>query len=148
VPGARVSIASADRDVICDETGSFALDHLPPGALELYVQAAQWEPITVPVVVLPGRELQLDLVLRDQLPVGQIRGTVRGPHGEPVLGEVTVEELSVRETTGADGTFALDVQPGHYTVTVSAVGFERDRREVDVEHNGVTVLLIDLRAAQ
>ena len=148
VPGARVSIASAGRDVLCDASGSFALDKLPAGRLELYVQAAQWEPITVPVVVAPGRELQLDLVLRDQLPVGQIRGTVRGPHGEPVMAEIAVEELTVRETTGDDGTFALDVQPGHYTVTVSAIGFERDRREVDVEHNGVTVLLIDLRAAQ
>jgi hypothetical protein len=148
VPGARVSIASAGRDVTCDQNGSFALDRLPPGTLELYVQAAQWEPITVPVLVMPGRELQVDLVLREQLPVGQIRGTVRGPHGEPVMAEVLVEELSVRESTGDDGTFTLDVQPGHYTVTVSAVGFDRDRREVDVEHNGVTVLLIDLRAAQ
>ena len=51
------------------------------------------------------------------------------------------------DTTG-DGTFALDVQPGHYTVMVTAEGFDPERREVDVEHNGVTVLLIDLRGTR
>jgi hypothetical protein len=148
VKGARVSVNSAGRDASCDERGGFVFDTLPAGTLELYVQAPQWTPIVVPVVVLPGQELQLDVVLREQLSIGQIRGTVRGAGGEPVLAEVAVEELQVREATAEDGTFALDVQPGHYTVTVSAVGYERDQRQVDVEHNGVTVLLIDLRGAR
>ncbi|HMI89794.1 MAG TPA: carboxypeptidase regulatory-like domain-containing protein [Polyangiales bacterium] len=148
VQGARVSVNSAGRDASCDQHGGFEFDSLPAGTLELYVQAPQWEPIVVPVVVLPGQELQLDVVLREQLPLGQIRGTVRGAGGEPVLAEVAVEELQVREPTAVDGTFALDVLPGRYTVTVSAVGYERDQREVEVEHNGVTVLLIDLRGAR
>ena len=148
VPNASVSVNSAGREARCDEQGAFTFDTLPAGTLELYVQAPQWEPITVPVVVLPGQELQLDVVLHEPLPVGQIRGNVRGARGEPVLAEVAVEELQVREPTGTDGAFALDVQPGHYTVTVSAPGYEREQREVEVEHNGVTVLLIDLRGVR
>jgi hypothetical protein len=148
VDGARVSVNSAGREATCDTRGNFEFDSLPAGTLELYVQAPQWAPVVVPVIVLPGQELQLDVVLREQLPIGQIRGTVRGAGGEPVLAEITIEELQVRETSAEDGTFALDVQPGRYTVTVSATGYAREQREVDVEHNGVTVLLIDLRGAR
>jgi hypothetical protein len=148
VDGARVSVNSAGREATCDARGNFEFDSLPAGTLELYVQAPQWAPVVVPVIVLPGQELQLDVVLREQLPIGQIRGTVRGAGGEPVLAEITIEELQVRETSAEDGTFALDVQPGRYTVTVSATGYAREQREVDVEHNGVTVLLIDLRGAR
>ena len=148
VPGAGVSVNSAGRDALCDARGAFMFDSLPAGTLELYVSAPQWEPITVPVVVLPGQELQLDVVLHERLSAGQIRGTVRGARGEPVLAEIAVDELQLREPTADDGSFALDVLPGHYTVTVSAPGYERERREVEVEHNGVTVLLIDLRGGR
>jgi len=145
---AKLSVTGAGRDTTSGPDGSFELDRVPVGPAELYVQAAPWKALTVPVNVSAADPGSVEVRLLERLPVGQIRGTVRGTKGEAVLAKVEVVELSAHLDTTGDGTFALDVQPGHYTVVVTAEGFDPERREVDVEHNGVTVLLIDLRGTR
>lgn len=147
VPGARVVVGSLGRELSCDAEGRFALDELPLGPLELYAQAPQWQPVTLRVEVAPGvAEVRVALV--ERLPLAQIRGTVRGKYAAPVAAEVSVAPLGTTLHAGEDGTFVLDVAPGQYQVTITAPGYELQQRQVEVEHNGVTVLLVDLRSAE
>ena len=46
----------------------------------------------------------------------------------------------------ADGNFELDVAPGEYTVEISAPGYRPQQRPALVEHNGVTVIVVELGA--
>jgi uncharacterized membrane protein len=65
-----------------------------------------------------------------------------------VAAHIRVAPLNVTLRAAEDGTFVLDVAPGQYEVTITAAGYEMQQRQVDVEHNGVTVLLVDLRSAE
>ena len=53
-----------------------------------------------------------------------------------------------RTLTTKDGRFEADVAPGSYEVTITAPGYETQRRRVEVEQNGVTLLNADLRSAR
>lgn len=147
VAGANMLIASLGIDVTSDAEGRFALDDLPAGMLELYVQAPQWQPVALRLEVAPG-PAELRIVLTERLPLGQIRGTVRGTGAVPIAAQISVTPLNVTLRAADDGTFVLDVAPGPYQVTITAPGYEMQQRQVDVEHNGVTVLLVDLRSAE
>ena len=46
------------------------------------------------------------------------------------------------------GRFEVDVAPGSYEVRVSASGYEPQRRRIQVERNGVTLLNIDLQGGR
>jgi len=147
VPDARVVVASLGRELTSDAEGRFSLDELPLGPLDIYTQAPQWQPVTLRVEVAPGAA-DVRIALVERLPLGQIRGTVRGKFAAPVAAQITVAPLGTVLRAGEDGTFVVDVAPGEYEVTITAPGYETQRREVEVEHNGVTVLLVDLRSAQ
>jgi hypothetical protein len=102
-----------------------------------------------------------------QTPKGQIRGLVRSLKGTAVAAEVTIEpEAPAPGAAAADagpappegsakgnvtpradgGRFKVDVAPGRYRVTISAPGFQSQKRTIDVEENGVTLLNVDLRS--
>ena len=59
------------------------------------------------------------------------------PHAKVVLRHVAYGTVSPY----------MRVAPGEYTVLLSAPGYERQRRPVRVEQNGVTILNVDLRRA-
>lgn len=80
-----------------------------------------------------------------ELPAGQIRGRVRSLRGAPIKAQIEVMPLRQSAETDARGAFAIDVPPGHYTVVVRAERFETQERPADVEQNGVTILVLDLR---
>ena len=63
---------------------------------------------------------EVAITLLERLPVGQIRGTVRGAGAAPVRAEVHVEPLGAVLNVAEDGTFVLDVVPGRYQVTIVA----------------------------
>jgi hypothetical protein len=89
-------------------------------------------------------------------PRGQIRGLVRSLKGTPVAAEIRIEsEAPASAEAGPpepqalraeEGRFEIDVAPGRYRVTIAAPGYKTQKREVDIDENGVTVLNVDLRA--
>lgn len=147
VPGARVVVASLGRELDCDADSRFVLDDLPLGPLELYAQAPDWQPVSVTVQVA-AEPADLQITLFERLPIGQIRGTIRGKAAAPLAAEIRIAPLGTTLRAGDDGSFVLDVAPGEYQVTISAAGYEQQQRQVVVEHNGVTVMLIDLRSVE
>jgi len=82
------------------------------------------------------------------LPPGQIRGRVRNLRGASIRAQVELVPLGQTLTTDAEGAFVLDVPPGRYSVVVRAEGYEEQKRPAEVEQNGVTILVIDLRRAK
>jgi uncharacterized membrane protein len=70
---------------------------------------------------------------------------VRSYDGNPVEATVRIEPEGTEFTTGEDGTFEFELQPGTYTVSIRADGFYEQRRRVVLEEDGVTVLNADLR---
>jgi hypothetical protein len=59
--------------------------------------------------------------------------------------QIEVLPLGQKVEADAKGAFVLDVPPGSYTVVVRAEGHETQERPAEVEQNGVTILVIDLR---
>lgn len=82
------------------------------------------------------------------LPPGQIRGRVRSLRGAPIRARVEVVPLGQTLSTDDKGAFVIDVPPGRYSVVVRAEGYEEQERPAEVEQNGVTILVIDLRRAK
>jgi len=82
------------------------------------------------------------------LPPGQIRGRVRSLRGGALRAKVEVQPLGQTFDTDAKGAFVIDVPPGRYTVHVHAEGHETQERPAEVEQDGVTILVIDLRRAK
>jgi hypothetical protein len=82
------------------------------------------------------------------LPPGQIRGRVRSLKGPALRAEIAISPLDLRTQSEADGSFAIDVAPGDYEVTVRAKGHVTQTRTATVEQNGVTILVIDLERAR
>ncbi|HKU41143.1 MAG TPA: carboxypeptidase-like regulatory domain-containing protein [Polyangiales bacterium] len=138
----------SSTELTTDAAGQFTFGELEPGSYHLTVSAPGFVPETRNIVLSPGETPVLDLALVRELPNGQIRGTVRRFNGRPIVATVTIPELDIVRKTRADGTFEVDVQPGDYSVAVSADGFRPQTRKAHVEMRGVTILIVELEPAR
>jgi hypothetical protein len=127
-----------------DDKGEFALPGLPAGEAELTVAAAGWGRYMQNVRLSAGGAAPIVVELRRPLPEGQIRGQVRGFAGERPAASIIIEPPGLHLRADERGQFRVDVAPGDYRVTVEAPGYYPQTRPVHVEHNGVTVLVVDL----
>jgi hypothetical protein len=147
----RVTV-KADADaaatpVDVDGDGRFTFTGKPGQTLTVRAEAADHEPATESVTLAEGSAAPMTLTLRRKLPSGQIRGLIRSFKGAGLNAEVKIEPGD-RTLTTRDGRFEADVAPGSYEVTITAPGYETQRRRVEVEQNGVTLLNADLRSAR
>jgi hypothetical protein len=148
-PLAQISVEAEGRaPVLTDAQGGFALTGLPPGALQLRARGPGFREAAATATIVAGRDTALDLAIERELPEGQIRGSVRGPDGKALPARVRVEPLGTVMQADAGGNFELDVAPGEYTIVVSAPGHRTQERAARVEHNGVTVILVELSRAR
>ena len=127
---------SIDDRTVLDETGiavNVTLDGKKPGTGSIATVAAGAN--TVPPITLEAA-----------LPPGQLRGLVHAlPAGKAIANAtITVEPGGQKIETGADGSFSLDLQPGTYTMTVTAKGFAAQKLDVTIDPNGVAIKNIDL----
>jgi len=152
----EVVVDGAPRDVGADEDGRFTITAGAGQDVTVTAEAAGHLPGRATVTLRDGVANTTELTLQRPPPQGQLRGLVRSLRGTAVDAEVTVQpELAGAEDSGdanattlraPGGRFQLDVAPGRYRVTISATGYEIQRRKVDVEENGVTLLNVDLRS--
>ena len=146
LPAASIEVAGREP-VLSDAQGRFTLVDLPPGEVELHASGGGFRPTTARANVVAGARTALEVALERELPEGQIRGTVRTFDGKPLLtAQVRVEPGSSLVKPDADGNFELDVAPGEYAVEISAPGYLPQQRPALVEHNGVTVIVVELGA--
>lgn len=148
----EIAIGEETRSAQTDAEGRFTIDlsdvDFDVSEIEeatVVVTAEGYKSSERPVDLTTGEALSLDVQVEVALPRGQLRGVVRAYNGKPISGTITVEPIGLTAKSAADGTFELDVPPGQYTVTIKAKGFKGQRRKVDVQDGGVTILHIDMR---
>jgi hypothetical protein len=134
----------AIAEAVTRDDGSFELPVLPAGAIHLSASALGFRDAQSDALVQVEGETVVELKLSEALPEGQIRGTVRGAKGVLLTATIRVEPLGLAVNATTDGAFSIDVAPGRYELLVTATGYEPQQRVVDVERDGVTVLLVDL----
>ncbi len=112
-------------------------------------QAVAAAPATEPrIAQAPALAPQPPVPVAPNLPPGQIRGRVRSLRGKALRAQIEVLPLGQKLETDAKGAFVIDVPPGHYSVVVRAEGHEQQERPAEVEQNGVTILVVDLRRSK
>lgn len=146
LPGASVALTRDETRVeqTTDASGKFTFADLEAGDYGLAVTAEGFEPAQRSVVLQPGAAAEISIPLTQELPIGQIRGTVRRFDGKPILARIVISALKIDQKTRPDGTFEIDVPPGDYSVVVSAERFSRQTRTAHVEKRGVAILIVEL----
>lgn len=156
IAGAHVTVASDDpaqsneRAADTDADGAFTIAELRPGRAHVLVKAAGYDDAGADTTVVDAATaartpVVLPLAMKKAIRPGQLRGLVRSFSGKPLAATIRVEPIGVETKTDADGTFQVEVPPGSYEVIVGATGHAGQRRPVQVEENGVTILNADLR---
>jgi len=80
------------------------------------------------------------ITLQPALPPGQIKGVVRSASGAPIgRATITIEPGDRKTESAADGTFAIDLPPGQYKVTIKAAGFASQELDVPIEPQSVAL---------
>ena len=128
--------------------GSFTIDGVRTGRVRIVASASGYRDASVEANVEAGTPSPVELVMSRTVRPGQLRGLVRSFSGKPLAATIRVEPIGIESKTGADGTFQIDVPPGSYEVVVAAPGHTGQRRPIQVEENGVTILNADLRPGQ
>jgi len=142
---AQAGSEAAAVDVGAD--GRFTFSGKVGETVTIDAQSAGYEPATETITMADAAGVELTLTLRRRLPSGQIRGLIRSFRGVALSAEIKIEPGDKTLHT-QDGRFEADVAPGAYDVTITAPGYETQRRHVEVEKNGVTLLNADLRSAR
>ena len=145
----RLTPPSGDaRTAETESDGGFEFDDVPLGSATLDVQAKGYAAVQRPITVDAKKTADVTIALDPAIPPAQIRGLVRDFLGKPVAATVVIEPLGTTATVAADGSFAIDVKPGSYDVSITAKGYAPQKRKVVVEPQGVTLLNVDLRGSR
>lgn len=147
---ADAEVTMGERRARSDDGGAFVFEAVPVGRVEVRAAAPDRVPAAEGVEVVLARTVEVELVLDPVLPLGEIRGTVSDfrTQGVPPGAVVLVTPGDARAGVDADGVFRVEVPPGRYSVEVTAEGYHPSRQRAEVEDNGVTVLVFDLRQAR
>lgn len=148
--GASVTLTRDELRVqhTTDAQGKYTFSDLEPGEYRLEIAAEGFQPSERSVVLQPGAAPELSVPLTQELPIGQIRGTVRRFDGRPILARIVISALKIDQKTRPDGSFEIDVPPGDYSVVVSADRFARQTRMAHVEQRGVAILIVELEPSR
>ena len=142
-----------ERTRTTGDDGTFTLDGLTPGDVEVTIERPGHQPVTrtftvaadVDSVTTPA---VADVLLTRVRAPSQIRGVIRTFDGRGLAATVRVEPLGLEVVAGDDGRFTVDVPPGAYKVVVTLAGFASQTRKVTVEVEGVAIANIELRKAR
>ena len=135
VAGARVEIGGVATTT--NQDGTFTLRGAQVGASSAIVTAPGGQPQTIsfsPPIAAGSNSVPLTIN------IGQIRGRVVDPQGQPVANAVVVVIATGDTTrTAADGTFLVPDIPATVTDVTAVFGTQAGTRTgVDVQDNGVT----------
>jgi subtilisin family serine protease len=127
VGGATVVVSPGNRTVTTDANGTFST-RLEPGAYELVVSAFGFADATVSDVVVEENSFTPVAVPLQNVPSGQLTGTVVFAESGHAVPGATISVLdvprSISAATGADGRYTMPLVPaGTYSVEVSHPSF-------------------------
>ncbi len=131
------------RQEVSSETGEFALETAPSGAVELRVTAKGFQAARLGGVVVEEGESKEGVEIR-LVKGASVQGrVVEASGGAPVAGaEVSAESAPARAIADADGGFVIDgVAPGKVRLTATATEYASSTQTADVGESGATVEL-------
>ncbi|WP_440765671.1 carboxypeptidase-like regulatory domain-containing protein [Natronorubrum sp. DTA7] len=139
---AVVRVNDSDREATTNNIGSYNLE-LEPGMYEVTVSADRFESKTWTQELPAGQWTRRNVVLT-RLPT-EVEGTVTNPDDEPVQGAtVRVAGTDREATTGENGSYAFEIDPGSYSLETSAEGYNTRRSSVTVRESQVTTRDVQL----
>ena len=166
IVGAKVSIqghvySTAGAPAVTDDKGAYRIKDVQIGrrvttpskagsqtdekvdetSIEVHVDLADKKPGTATIDKPKlGDNAVPPIKLEPSLPPGQLKGIVRTQAGKPVgNATITVTPGDKKTESAADGTFAIDLAPGQYKVTVKAAGLAPQELDVTIDPNGVNL---------
>jgi outer membrane protein OmpA-like peptidoglycan-associated protein len=147
IEGAAVGVVGrAHARVRTDPDGTFVLRDVPPGAVELAVEAPGFLPTRATAEVPGTGDRRVELALSPGPSNGQVRGHVLDEARRGVVAALSFAGAAATEArSGADGAFSVSLVPGHYAVRATADGHLTRVVPLDVGPNETTVLDIALR---
>ncbi|KAK5638630.1 hypothetical protein RI129_012925 [Pyrocoelia pectoralis] len=114
---------------------------LPPGTYVLYFNCHNYETKTVNVIVKENQLSNQDIELnrlntttndKDEMESG-VKGYVRDNLNHPVIkAQLRVIEKNLSIFSGSDGRYLIDLEPGKYTIKVTANGYSENIKYVEV----------------
>ncbi|MBV8755957.1 MAG: carboxypeptidase regulatory-like domain-containing protein [Deltaproteobacteria bacterium] len=155
IVGAKITFTLKNSQVpatATDASGAWKATGVPVGetvdgkptieepVIEVAVDVDGKKPGKATVNVTAGGAISVPQIqLEPSLPPGQVKGVVRNQAGKPIANAtITASPGDKTTTTGPDGTFALDLQPGQYKVTAK-IGGSTQELDVTVDPNGVAL---------
>ncbi|WP_175480088.1 carboxypeptidase-like regulatory domain-containing protein [Natrinema salaciae] len=142
-PIANATVTAGDQQTTTDENGSYAIE-LEPGEHTLAVSAAGYEDASRTVTVEADAATTADVVLEPEPTTGTVEGTVTDTDGEPIA-DATVTVGDQQTTTDEDGSYALELEAGEYTLAVSADGYEDASEDVAVDAGATATVDVTLQ---
>lgn len=79
---------------------------------------------------------------------GELRGSLVNEAGEPVSGQIVIDELDVVIEAGNDGNFSYAIREGTYDVVVQSFGYEDWQTTISIEKDEVTEVSWQLQKAE
>src|SRR6185369_5423916 len=116
--------------------GSFTLDEVGPGPVQVKATLKGYKPAEEVVSVPPEGEAALVLA--------SMRGQVRTLRGKPVSAVLRIPEAQISTRTGSDGRFTVRLPGGKYTVVFEAPGYVRQTKTVEVADGDQAIFYVDL----
>lgn len=160
IVGAKVVVQLKNNTgtAVTDDKGAWRVDKLPIGKRlndvdtlddatgEVTIEVDGKKPAKSTITLKAGDNKVDRVALDPVLPPGQLRAVVRSVvTGKPLAGAtVTIEPGAIKATSGADGTFTVDLAPGQYKITVSSPGLAEQQLDVTIDPNGVAIKNIEL----
>jgi hypothetical protein len=142
--GATVTaeVEGRERSTRTTPEGAYRFGALPVGTVEVTASAIGYRPATESADIVEGETTTVDFALQ---PLPRLSGTVTDANDdEPVVGvavTATSGDRTETATTGADGTYALFIELGTWSVTFEKEGYATETREVVVDEDGEQVTL-------
>jgi hypothetical protein len=145
-PLADVTIQGPRGAVRAAADGTFTLDEVGPGPVQLKATLKGFKPAEEVVSVPPEGEaaVELTLVRETAKVLASMRGQVRNLKGKPVAAVLKVPEAQISTRTGSDGRFNVRVPGGKYTVVFEAPGYVRQTKTVEVADGDQAIFYVDL----
>jgi hypothetical protein len=148
VVGAKVTVTTEKKtgNAVTDARGKYKIGELSVGPATIDIEVANKKPQQLSLTLVEGANPAPQVQLDPVLPPGELRGNVRGRAGGRAIAgaKIVVTPGDYAATSGPDGTFALTLPPGKYTMTTTADGFAPQVIEAVVDQEGVTVKFVNL----
>ena len=145
IQGATVRLN--DQQFKSDPSGQVLIEALKAGPISIAVKARGYLAVEEAVSVLAGQSSEAVLALvktENKLPATVI-GTVRNARGgDPIVASLFIPELKLKIRADAQGRFTFQVKGGIYKVIISAPGFYKQTKSVDVKEGDEAIFNVDL----